>query len=139
MTDTTQNSNPIIFFDGVCGLCNKSVDYIIRKDKKKIFRFASLQSAFASKTLAKHNISTTDLDSVILLHKNILSFKSRAAGRALTLLGGWKSILGKLILMLPSSLADSLYDWVARNRYQWFGQSDSCRIPSEKERSLFLD
>lgn len=130
--------NPILFFDGVCNLCNKSVDYVIRHDTAATIRFASLQSNFAEQKLLPHNIDPKDLDTVVLILRNKTYKKSRAAAQILLLLGGWKALVGRLILLTPRSIADWIYSWIGRNRYRWFGQSETCRVPSPAERERFL-
>jgi len=129
----------ILYFDGVCNLCNRTVDYIIKHDKAQTFHFASLQSNFAAETLKPYNLDPKDLDSVILILNGQCYIKSRAAAQVLIQLGGWRAIIGRLIALVPKSFADWGYLWIARNRYRWFGQSETCRIPTPSERERFID
>ncbi len=129
----------IILFDGVCNLCNSSVQFVIKRDKKDIFRFSSLQSAAGQKLAKERGINTTEIDSIILIEPQIAYYtKSDAALMiAKSLSGGW-SILG-IFMGLPKGFRDTIYDWVARNRYQWFGRKDNCMIPTKAEKGKFLD
>lgn len=132
-----KNSNDnVIFFDGVCGLCNGFVDFILRIDQKQKFYFSPLQGELALKTLpAKW---TEDLSSVVLLKNGVLYSKSNAVIEILSDIGGvWKIILiGK---WLPEKFRNSLYDLIASNRYRLFGKKETCRLPSFDERQRFLN
>lgn len=128
--------NPIIFFDGYCGLCNGFVDFVMPRDKKRIFRYSPLQGSTASRLLSKEDVM--DLDSVVVYVGDSTLRKSRAVLRILMDLGGGWSLLA-LFGILPTSLLDFCYDIVAKNRYSWFGKRESCRLPSKEERALFLD
>ncbi len=124
----------IIFFDGVCGLCNGFVDFILAVDKKKQFLFSSLQSEFAKKNLPVE--MTTELKSVVFLSDGKQYSKSDAVLQVLDELGGvWK--LSKVGRILPEKMRDSAYNLVAENRYKIFGKKDTCRLPSAEERSRF--
>lgn len=126
----------IIFFDGVCALCNKFVDEIIKKDHKRIFIFASLQSNYAKNNLPQQVLS---LDTVVLSDQNKLYFKSTAVLRVFFHLGGLWTILALLGSIFPYKLRDIIYDYVAKNRYGWFGKYNTCRIPKPDEKKYFLD
>jgi predicted DCC family thiol-disulfide oxidoreductase YuxK len=131
--DTAQ---PIIFFDGVCGLCNSFVDFIIRADKKQQFLFAPLQGkTFKSLTETE---KLTFPDSVVLYTKGKFHVKSGAALKIMTCLGGIY-LASKICYLLPTFLRDKLYDFVAKNRYRWFGKKETCRLPSPEERARFLE
>lgn len=129
----------IILFDGVCNLCNSSVQFVIKRDKNDIFRFASLQSEAGQKLANERGINTSEIDSIILIEPQIAYYTKSDAALiiAKSLSGGW-SILG-IFMGLPKGLRDTIYDWVARNRYQWFGKNDSCMIPTEADKGKFLD
>lgn len=130
-----ENKQKIIFFDGVCGLCNGFVDFILAMDKKKQFLFAPLQSEFAKKNLPVE--MTTELKSVVFLNNGKQYSKSDAVLHVLDELGGvWK--LSKVGRILPAKMRDSAYNLVAENRYEIFGKKDTCRLPSAEERSRFL-
>lgn len=134
-----EEQKKIILFDGVCNLCNSSVQFVIKRDKKDIFRFSALQSTEGQKLAKERGIDTSEVDSIILIEPQIAYYtKSDAALTiAKSLSGGWP-LLG-IFMGLPKGLRDSVYDWVARNRYKWFGRKDSCMIPTEAEKGKFLD
>jgi predicted DCC family thiol-disulfide oxidoreductase YuxK len=125
----------VIFFDGVCGLCNGFVDFIIKIDKEKKFYFSPLQSEYAQKNLPPE--FTLDLKSVVYKEDDQYYSKSAAVMKVLAELGGiWKlAILGHL---LPSSILNWAYDLVAENRYKLFGKKETCRLPTPDERSRFV-
>jgi predicted DCC family thiol-disulfide oxidoreductase YuxK len=125
----------IIFFDGVCGLCNGFVDFIIKIDKKKIFLFSPLQGAYASTQLPE--TMTQDLTSVVLLIDGKTYTKSEAVQKILREIGGiW--VLSSIFTVVPRFIQNSIYDQIAKNRYQLFGKKKLCRIPTEEERSRFV-
>lgn len=126
----------IILFDGECNFCDKSVQFIIKRDPKGYFKFASLQSDIGIKLLEKYNASP-DLDSFVLIDGNNCFFKSSAALRVCkNLKGFWK--LPYLLLIVPKPIRDIFYGIIAKNRYKWFGTKDSCMLPSPEERKRFL-
>tara|TARA_B100000212_G_scaffold102299_1_gene75427 strand:- start:2678 stop:3076 length:399 start_codon:yes stop_codon:yes gene_type:complete len=125
----------VILFDGICGLCNAWVDFILRCKRGKTFKFATLQGNFAQNRVPK---AVESLDSVVLISGDRIFYKSSAAIRILRDLGGfWK--LSAFFLVIPSFLRDAIYDLVAFNRYRLFGKRESCRIPTAEERECFLD
>ena len=129
------NQQEIIFFDGICGLCNKFVDFIIARDAQQKFYFSPLTGTTAQKKLGNLPIQ---VDTVILFSKGKIYIKSNAAIRILSGLGGgWKLTI--LLLVIPNFIRNYVYDQIAKNRYRWFGKLDSCRIPTAKERKQFLD
>lgn len=127
----------LLLFDGVCNLCNASVDFIIRRDSERRFRFASLQSDVGQRVLLEHGLSHTELDSVLYLRNGVLHTKSGAALRIAAPLHGLWPVFAAL-LVVPPILRDAVYSWIARNRYAWFGKRETCRVPTDSERSLFL-
>jgi predicted DCC family thiol-disulfide oxidoreductase YuxK len=129
----TDNS-PIIFYDGVCGLCDKSVQFIIAHDTRKIFRFAALQSDLAKQALGKD----LSLDSFIYYENGKAFDRSTGALKMFKKLGGLWSLL-YVFMIIPPFLRNTVYDWVAKNRYKWFGKFDSCKIPTPEQRSRFID
>ncbi len=134
-----EEQKKIILFDGVCNLCNSSVQFVLKRDKKDIFRFSALQSTVGQKLAKERGINTSEVDSIILIEPQIAYYtKSDAALMIVkSLSGGWP-LLG-IFMGLPKGLRDDVYDWVARNRYKWFGRKDSCMIPTEAEKGKFLD
>jgi predicted DCC family thiol-disulfide oxidoreductase YuxK len=135
-------SGPIILYDGVCGLCNRFVQFILR-DRNAVFRFASLQSALAAPILARHGANPSDLDTVYVvvndeLANEYLLSRSDAVLFVLQQLRLWRPATF-LLQLLPKFLRDAAYNIVARNRYRIFGRSDVCQLPSEQDRHRFLD
>ncbi|WKK79186.2 thiol-disulfide oxidoreductase DCC family protein [Marivirga arenosa] len=131
-----KNSNPIIYFDGICNLCNGAVNYIIDRDSKAIFKFAPLQSKHAEKNLPVELIKNTD--SIILQVDGNFYQKSTAALKIASQLGGfWK--LFYVFIILPPFLRDFIYDIIAKNRYKWFGKRDVCRLPTPELKNRFLE
>lgn len=129
---------PIILFDGVCNLCNRSVQFVIQRDKQKKFMFASLQGVKGQEVLKRFDLPVNDLNSFILVHGDKVYTRSTAALRVLRELGGgWKLLYG--FIAVPKFIRDSVYNWVARNRYKWYGKKDACMIPTPELRSRFLD
>lgn len=128
----------IILFDGVCNLCNRSVNYVIKHDKKDVFRFAALQSEIGNKLVAQRNIDTTKIDSILLLEPNIAYYTKSTAALQIgkTFGGGWQLLT--VLEWIPEVFRDWIYDVVARNRYQWFGKRDQCMIPTPELNSKFL-
>lgn len=133
---TFDTSKPVIFFDGVCNLCNSSVQFIIKKDKESKFRFASLQSAPGQEILQQYNLSQTDFNSFILFEDGKLYTRSTAALRVLSQLKGWK--WSGVFKWVPRFLRDGVYNVIARNRYKWFGKQEACMLPSPDLMSRFL-
>lgn len=135
-------SGPLILFDGVCNLCHAAVSWVIERDRKKVFRFASLQSQAARSALAATaspgEASATRPDSVVLVDGGGVHYRSDAAiriGRAL----GFPWSLAGLGALLPRPFRDGLYDGIARNRYRWFGRQNACLVPTPELRARFLD
>ncbi len=133
----TNKPYSIIYFDGVCNLCNASVDFVIKRDKNKKFRFASLQSEAGQKILVENNFNQSDYDSFILEHKGNVYIKSTAALHVAINLGLPLNLMG-IFLIIPSFIRNWVYELIAKNRYQWFGKKETCRLPSAEERALFL-
>ena len=131
------NHTRIIFFDGVCNLCQRSVQFILTHDKKSIFSFASLQSRFAHEVLKKKNIDPSALNSFILLENDLLYTRSTAALRvAKKLSGAWPLL--HLFILVPPFIRNGVYDWIAKHRYRWFGKQEGCWLPRDEWRQRFL-
>jgi predicted DCC family thiol-disulfide oxidoreductase YuxK len=127
----------IILFDGICNLCNSSVNFIIRNDKKEHFLFASLQSDAAKDILLQYQVKKIKFDSILLIENGKIFEKSKAAFQiSRNLNGAYKLIY--FFTIIPKFITDWVYDIIARNRYTWFGKKDSCMIPTEKLKSRFL-
>ena len=132
------SQQPIILFDGLCNLCDAAVQFVIRQDKKGVFKFASLQSNAGQEILKSNGLSATQLNSFILLHDDVLFMKSSAALKAAQILGWpWKFFYG--FMVVPRFIRDAVYDFIARNRYRWFGKKDACMIPTKELRQRFLE
>ncbi|HLP83731.1 MAG TPA: thiol-disulfide oxidoreductase DCC family protein [Phycisphaerales bacterium] len=131
----------IILFDGVCNLCNSSVQWIIRRDRHDTFRFGALQSATGQKLLAQAGASpdlANQLSSMIVINgPRVLTKSDAALAIAANLPAPWKWI--SLACILPRALRDTIYAFIARNRYRWFGKQQSCMIPTPQLRAKFLD
>src|ERR1035437_1260844 len=119
------NSNPVLYFDGVCNLCNGVVKFIIKRDKKAKFKFASLQSVSGQNILKQYNLSIDNLESFILIKDNKFYNKSSAGLMVLKELGGWWKLLYAFII-IPKPIRDFIYDLIAKRRYKIFGRSDTC-------------
>jgi predicted DCC family thiol-disulfide oxidoreductase YuxK len=127
-------NHPIVFYDGVCGLCDRSVQFVIKRDKKRVFRYATLQSEFAHQVLGE-NIT---FDSFVLYDKGKVYFRSSAALKTFSQLTGlWP--LTYVLMIIPPFIRNGVYDFIASHRYKWFGKFDSCKIPTAAQKELFLD
>ena len=128
----------IILFDGVCNLCNNSIQFIIKRDKKNIFRYAALQSEVGQKLTNERGIDTSTVDSIILIEPGVAYYtKSTAALEIGKTFGGGYKLLG-LFQWIPETLRNWVYDFVARNRYKWFGKREECMVPTPELKAKFL-
>lgn len=129
----------IVLFDGVCNFCNSSVLKIIKNDKKNVFLFASLQSEIGKQVTKHFSIDTAKVDSIVLVESETnFSIKSTAALKILKEFNGlW--ILAQVFWIVPNFIRYYFYNYIAKNRYKWFGKKDSCMIPSPNITSKFLD
>ena len=128
----------IPLFEGVCVLCNNAVDFVLTRDKQASYRVAPLQSDLGQQVLAQLGLPLDELGTVIFLDRGTAYIKSTAmllVSRGLS--GAWP--LASVFLLVPSPLRDVTYDWIGRNRFRWFGRSDSCRLPREADRERYLD
>lgn len=131
------DSSPIILFDGVCNLCNASVQFIIERDPTAVFRFSALQSDFGQSILAKNAVNTEGGDSVILVEGGKIYDRSTAALRiARRLSGGIKFLY--VFIIIPRPIRDFVYKLIAKNRYRWFGKQDACWMPTKELKARFL-
>lgn len=138
MIDSYKLPEYVVFFDGVCNLCNGLVKFLIPRDKQAKLHFAPLQSEQAQQLLKENNLSTKELSTVVLYKKGIMHTKSAAGIRILAALGGfWK--LMYVFLIVPSPLRDLIYNFIANNRYKWFGKSETCMFPTPEIKERFLD
>jgi predicted DCC family thiol-disulfide oxidoreductase YuxK len=129
----------IILFDGVCNLCESSINFIIEKDKKDIFRFVSLQSNLGLNIIKYLGIDTSMVDSIILYEPGkAYYYKAEAALKIAGNIGGIYSLLS-LFSFLPLNLTNSIYDYIAKNRYKWYGKKEACLLPTAELKSKFLE
>lgn len=127
----------IVLFDGICNFCNQSVQFIIRRDPKQHFQFASLQSNMGEK-LKKELQIPHHLDSLIVIEENRYYTKSTAALKiARHLQSPFR--LFYVLIVVPKPIRDIVYQWIAKNRYKWFGKRSSCMIPNATDRKRFLE
>lgn len=133
----TNQAKNIIFFDGVCNLCNSSVQWIIKNDKNEVFHFASLQSDFGQQLLKERNLDSNNFNSFLFLKEGVLYDKSSAALQVAKLLRFPFFILYAFIAV-PKFFRDAVYGYIAENRYIWFGKKDACMIPSPDLKKRFL-
>ena len=128
----------IILFDGVCNLCDSTVQFIIKHDKKDIFRFVALQSDLGQEVIKYLGVDTSKTDSIILYEPgHAYYYKAEAAINIAKGLGGVYSLMGAFSI-LPKSLSNTVYDYVARNRYKWYGKKSECMIPTPEMKAKFL-
>lgn len=139
----TENSQiptdkPILLFDGVCNLCNGFVQFVIKRDPEGIFRFASLQSEIGQTLLAQAQMPTKEISTVVLYEGGKFYTHSDVGLRVFRKMGGaWSLLYG--LMIIPKFIRDGIYNWIARNRYRWFGKRESCMIPTPELKSRFLD
>lgn len=128
----------IILFDGVCNLCDASVQYIIKKDKKDLFRFVAIQSELGKEIIDYIKIDITKIDSIILYEPNVAYYyKAEAALRIAKDLDGIVSIVS-IFTFLPDTITNFVYVYIAKNRYKWYGKKDECMIPTPELKAKFL-
>ncbi len=135
---TQVDTQKTIFFDGVCNLCNSSVNFLIDHDKKKQFTFASLQSEYAERMFDKTEVDPGQLEGIVYLKGQKILRKSDAVLEIARELGGGWSLL-YAFKVIPGVFRNKIYGWIAKNRYRWFGKRDSCRLPTPDLRERFLD
>jgi len=135
---------PLLLYDGVCGLCNRFVQFILRRDRHAIFRFASLQSALAARILSRHGVDPTHLDTVLVVlnherpDEQLLSRSDAALFVLRQLSDPWPAI-SSLLHLAPKFLRNAAYNLIARHRYRLFDRSEICMLPRDADHSRFLD
>ncbi|QED36957.1 thiol-disulfide oxidoreductase DCC family protein [Antarcticibacterium arcticum] len=139
MNSSLPENKKIILFDGVCNLCNNSVQFIIERDKEDVFRFASLQSETGKQLTAERGIDPEAMDSIILIEPGVAYYEKSTAALEISrhLSGGYSNL--KYFSILPEGFRNVVYDLIARNRYKWFGKKDECMIPTPELKSRFLE
>ena len=132
-----QLTHSIILFDGVCNLCNGAVNFVIKRDPRNVFKFTPLQEKQGVLLLKKHAVDSRKLDSIVLIENGNVYIKSSAALRIARKLSGlWPLFF--VLLIIPSFIRDGVYDFIAKNRYKWFGKKEQCMIPTPGFREKFL-
>ena len=128
----------IILFDGFCNLCSGTVKFIIRNDRKAVFKFAALQSPVIQQLLKKHGLLNNTADTFVYFKEGVVLIKSKAALEVLKTLG-WPWKAGYLFIIIPRPVRDFFYDLIARSRYSLFGKKDSCMVPKPEHKSRFIE
>jgi len=132
-----QLTHSIILFDGVCNLCNGAVNFVIKRDPGNVFKFTPLQEKQGVLLLKKHAIDAQELDSIVLVENKKVYTKSSAALRIARKMSNlWPLFF--VLLIIPSFIRDGVYDFIAKNRYKWFGKKKQCMIPTPGLREKFL-
>lgn len=129
---------PIIFFDGVCNLCNSSVKFILKRDRNELFLFSSLQSDASKEILLQYNLENLTLNTIILLEDGIIYQKSTAILRIAKRLSGIYKY-AYVFIIIPTFIRDGIYSFIAKRRYKWFGKQDSCMLPDATVKLRFLE
>ncbi|MEN3324205.1 DCC1-like thiol-disulfide oxidoreductase family protein [Mariniflexile soesokkakense] len=133
------NHKKLILFDGVCNLCNTSVQYVIKHDNKNIFMFTPLQSKVGQQIIKKYQIDTNKVDSILLYTpEKGIDYKSTAALKIASHLGFPQSLI-TVFFIIPPFIRNWVYDYIAKNRYKWYGKKESCWIPTPELKSKFLE
>jgi len=131
-------SKKIILFDGVCNLCNSSIQFVIKRDKDDVFRYAALQSEIGQELISERGLDTSTTDSIILIEPTVAYYtKSDAALQIGSHLKGCRTI-SKVLNLIPRVLRNIVYDFVARYRYRWYGKKDECMVPTPELKAKFL-
>ncbi len=130
----------IILFDGLCNLCDRSVQFIIKRDTKDVFRFVPLQSNLGQKIIHHLKIDTQKVDSILLYNpiNNTYLYKSKAVFEIANYLGGIYYCL-LIFRFIPTIITNKIYDFIAKNRYKWFGKKENCLVPTQELKSKFLE
>jgi predicted DCC family thiol-disulfide oxidoreductase YuxK len=131
------NNHPVILFDGVCNFCNGAVNFTIKRDKKKLIRFAPLQSEAGQQLSAQFGLPPNDLRSFLLIENGKMYNRSTAALKVCRHLTGLWPLCAAL-LVIPAFIRNAVYDFIAKNRYKWFGQRQECMMPTPDIRARFL-
>ncbi|TDU40133.1 putative DCC family thiol-disulfide oxidoreductase YuxK [Gelidibacter sediminis] len=138
MSIPLEKDKQLILFDGVCNLCNTSVQYVIKHDHQDVFRFTALQSEVGQEILAQFKIDTSKTDSILLYSKTDgISYKSTAALKIASKLGFPRNLIATF-LIVPVFIRNWVYDYIAQNRYKWYGKKEECMIPTPELKSKFL-
>ena len=131
------DTEPILVFDGICNLCNGAVNLVIRNDKHKMIRFAAFQTDAGRELMRSYHFATNELVSFVFIENNRIYTRSTAALRVCRYLkGGWP--LCYIFIIVPRFIRDAVYNLVAKKRYQWFGKTEQCMVPTPEIKNRFL-
>jgi len=137
MSELKQDNNAIVFYDGSCGLCHKSIQFILKRESSDVLRFSTLDSQKANQVIPL-SLKDEDLDSIVLIQKGKMYTESTAALKITAYLkGAWP--LMQFFFIVPKPIRDSIYAWIARNRYKWFGKNEQCMLANESTKGRFLE
>ena len=136
---TEPNNTYVIYFDGVCNLCNNSIQYVIRNDSKNLFQFASLQSEYAKMALGSKRIDLDNLESIILETPDGKIYKRSSAALRIASKLKFPINLFAIFIVVPKAIRDAVYNYIGKNRYKWFGKQEKCMIPTPDLKEKFLD
>lgn len=128
----------IVLFDGVCNLCNSSIRFFLKKERTPILKFASLQSKKGQLLLSNYQLAGKNIDSIVYISQGKAYVKSSAVLRLTKKLKGLYPLLFGFIVF-PAFIRDFVYDWIAKNRYKWFGKTESCMLPTKETQERFVD
>ncbi|MBA6154165.1 thiol-disulfide oxidoreductase DCC family protein [Gelidibacter maritimus] len=138
MSIDLEKNKKLILFDGVCNLCDASVQYVIKHDKDDVFRYTTLQGEVGQAVIKKFNVDTNKMDSILLYSsEDGISYKSSAALKIASKLGFPRNLM-TVFLIVPAFIRNWVYDFIAKNRYKWYGKKEACMIPTKELRSKFL-
>ena len=132
-----QSTHSIILFDGVCNLCNGAVNFVIKRDPRNVFKFTPLQENVGTVLLKKYAIDPQKIDSIVLIENGNVYIKSSAALRIARKMSGLWPLL-YVCMVIPRFIRNGVYDFIAKNRYKWFGRKEQCMIPTPDFREKFL-
>lgn len=130
-------SSPTILFDGVCNFCNGAVNFVLKRDKRSLLKFAALQSEAGGELLKQYNLPAKTIVSFVFIEAGTIYTESTATLKVCKYLTGlWPLLYG--LIIVPKFIRDGIYKWIAKNRYRWFGKQEQCMIPTPEMRDRFL-
>ena len=132
------DDHSVILFDGICNLCNHAVQFVINHDQKKVFLFATLDSEIGLDIFKKYHLTAADTNTFILLENNRVYTRSTAALHVAGKLNGIIRVV-YIFYIIPKSIRDSIYNFIAKNRYRWFGKKEHCMVPTAELKARFLN
>lgn len=133
-----EKEQSVLFFDGICAVCNRSVQFILSQESEKKLLFATLQSSVAKNVEDYFDLDFDAINSLALYHKHNVFVKSTAVLKLIPFFK-WYWQVFRILWIIPIPIRDFLYDWIAQHRYTWFGKTDSCIIPHPDDKSRFID